>query len=254
MSVEPPVHTRALIIGSGFSGLGHGHRTAATRRRLRDPGEGRRHRRHLARQHLSRLRLRHPVAHVLVLVRTEGRLDPHVVVPAGDPGLPARGSPTSTGCVATSTSARTSTAPTGTTTRCAGTCSPRTASEYVAQFLISGAGGLHIPLIPEIRGSRRLPRGGRGCFHSAQWDHDVDIAGKRVAVIGTGASAIQIVPEIVEDVGVTAALPAHPGLGDAAAEQPDPARACAGSSPTCPAPGRRCAPPSTGCTNRSGSR
>ncbi len=35
-------------------------------------------------------------------------------------------------------------------------------------------------------------------FHSAQWDHSVDLTGKRVAVIGTGASAIQIVPEIVK--------------------------------------------------------
>jgi cation diffusion facilitator CzcD-associated flavoprotein CzcO len=69
--------------------------------------------------------------------------------------------------------------------------------EYVAQFLVSGAGGLHIPLIPDIEGIDEF----RGAtFHSAQWDHGVDITGKRVAVIGTGASAIQIVPEIVDDV------------------------------------------------------
>ena len=37
-------------------------------------------------------------------------------------------------------------------------------------------------------------------FHSAQWDHSVDLTGKRVAIIGTGASAIQIVPEIVGQV------------------------------------------------------
>ncbi|MBJ7336207.1 NAD(P)/FAD-dependent oxidoreductase [Mycolicibacterium sp.] len=70
-------------------------------------------------------------------------------------------------------------------------------SEYVAQFLISGAGALHIPLIPDIDG--RDDFGGTS-FHSAQWDHSVDITGKRVAVIGTGASAIQLVPEIVKDV------------------------------------------------------
>ena len=35
-------------------------------------------------------------------------------------------------------------------------------------------------------------------FHTAQWDHSVDLTGKRVAVIGTGASAIQMVPEIVK--------------------------------------------------------
>jgi cation diffusion facilitator CzcD-associated flavoprotein CzcO len=69
--------------------------------------------------------------------------------------------------------------------------------EFVAQFLISGAGALHIPLIPDIEGKDEF----RGvAFHSAQWDHSVDLTGKRVAVIGTGASAIQIVPEIVNDV------------------------------------------------------
>lgn len=69
--------------------------------------------------------------------------------------------------------------------------------EYVAQFLVSGAGGLHIPLIPEVPG---IDEFAGAAFHSAQWDHNVDISGKRVAVIGTGASAIQIVPAIVDDV------------------------------------------------------
>ena len=69
--------------------------------------------------------------------------------------------------------------------------------EYVAQFLVSGAGALHIPLIPEIEGADEFSG---AAFHSAQWDHSVDITGKRVAVIGTGASAIQLVPEIVKDV------------------------------------------------------
>jgi len=69
--------------------------------------------------------------------------------------------------------------------------------EYVAQFLISGAGALHIPSLPEIEGRDEF----RGpAFHSAQWDHTVDLTGKKVAVIGTGASAIQIVPEIVGQV------------------------------------------------------
>jgi cation diffusion facilitator CzcD-associated flavoprotein CzcO len=70
--------------------------------------------------------------------------------------------------------------------------------EYVAQFLISGAGGLHIPLIPDIEGIDTFTG---AAFHSAQWDHSVDLTGKRVAVIGTGASAIQIVPSIVKEVG-----------------------------------------------------
>ncbi|ODQ85669.1 flavin-containing monooxygenase [Mycolicibacterium holsaticum] len=70
--------------------------------------------------------------------------------------------------------------------------------EFVAQFVVSGAGGLHIPLIPDFEG---LDEYQGAAFHSAQWDHSVDLTGKRVAVIGTGASAIQIVPEIVNDVG-----------------------------------------------------
>ncbi|MCW2688955.1 MAG: putative monooxygenase [Mycobacterium sp.] len=69
--------------------------------------------------------------------------------------------------------------------------------EYIAQFLISGAGALHIPLRPDIDGADEFAG---AAFHSAQWDHSVDLTGKRVAVIGTGASAIQIVPEIVGQV------------------------------------------------------
>ncbi|OBF22644.1 4-hydroxyacetophenone monooxygenase [Mycobacterium kubicae] len=69
--------------------------------------------------------------------------------------------------------------------------------EYVAQFLVSGAGALHIPAFPEIEGRDEFAG---AAFHSAEWDHSVDLTGKRVAIIGTGASAIQIVPEIVGEV------------------------------------------------------
>jgi cation diffusion facilitator CzcD-associated flavoprotein CzcO len=69
--------------------------------------------------------------------------------------------------------------------------------EYVAQFLVSGAGALHIPSFPAIEGRDEFAG---AAFHSAQWDHGVDLTDKRVAIIGTGASAIQIVPEIVTDV------------------------------------------------------
>jgi cation diffusion facilitator CzcD-associated flavoprotein CzcO len=59
--------------------------------------------------------------------------------------------------------------------------------------LIVGAGGLSEPKLPDIEG---IDDFGGHTFHSARWDHDVDLAGKRIAVIGTGASAIQIVPEL----------------------------------------------------------
>jgi len=69
---------------------------------------------------------------------------------------------------------------------------------YDARVVVSGIGGLHIPNVPDLPGAESFagPR-----FHSAQWDHDVDLAGKRVAVIGTGASAIQFIPQIAPIVG-----------------------------------------------------
>jgi cation diffusion facilitator CzcD-associated flavoprotein CzcO len=62
-----------------------------------------------------------------------------------------------------------------------------------ARILIAGAGPLFEPKYPELPG---LDDFQGALFHSARWDHDYELAGKRVAVIGTGASAIQFVPEI----------------------------------------------------------
>ena len=64
---------------------------------------------------------------------------------------------------------------------------------YAARTVLSGAGGLSEPKLPEIEGIETFQG---DVFHSAQWDHSVDLTGKRVAVIGTGASAIQLVPEL----------------------------------------------------------
>ncbi|MDR7301182.1 flavin-containing monooxygenase [Haloactinomyces albus] len=70
-------------------------------------------------------------------------------------------------------------------------------TEYVGRALVSGVGALHIPHYPELPGLERF----RGeTFHSADWNHDYDLRGKRVAVVGTGASAIQFVPEIAKKV------------------------------------------------------
>ncbi|WP_310963185.1 flavin-containing monooxygenase [Nocardioides terrisoli] len=64
-----------------------------------------------------------------------------------------------------------------------------------AEVLVLAAGALSEPKLPDIEGIE----GFQGAvFHSAQWDHDYDLSGKRVAVIGTGASAIQIVPELAK--------------------------------------------------------
>ena len=64
--------------------------------------------------------------------------------------------------------------------------------------VISAVGQLNRPLVPDIAG---LDDFAGPCFHSGAWDHDVDLSGKRVAVIGTGASAVQFVPEIAERCG-----------------------------------------------------
>ncbi|MFR9755469.1 flavin-containing monooxygenase [Streptomyces sp. TR06-5] len=66
-----------------------------------------------------------------------------------------------------------------------------------ADFVVSATGPLSDPKIPDIPG---LDTFEGKVFHSAQWDHDYDLRGKRVAVVGTGASAIQIVPAIQPDV------------------------------------------------------
>jgi len=67
-----------------------------------------------------------------------------------------------------------------------------------ARVLIAAGGPLSEPAIPAIPGLRDFPG---TVFHSATWDHDHDLAGERVAVIGTGASAIQFVPRIQPRVG-----------------------------------------------------
>ncbi|MFD9972436.1 flavin-containing monooxygenase [Streptomyces sp. NPDC059017] len=64
---------------------------------------------------------------------------------------------------------------------------------FTADVVVSATGPLSDPKTPEIPGLDGFP--GK-VFHSARWDHDYDLRGKRVAVIGTGASAIQIVPSI----------------------------------------------------------
>ena len=66
-------------------------------------------------------------------------------------------------------------------------------ASFSARALVSACGQLNRPLYPKVTG---LERFAGASFHSARWRHDIDLTGKRVAVIGTGASAIQFVPQI----------------------------------------------------------
>ena len=67
-----------------------------------------------------------------------------------------------------------------------------------ARVLVSGMGALHVPHYPELPG---LERFSGPAFHSSAWDYGVNLDGKNVAVVGTGASAIQFVPQIAPRVG-----------------------------------------------------
>ncbi|NOD75870.1 MULTISPECIES: NAD(P)/FAD-dependent oxidoreductase [unclassified Ruegeria] len=66
---------------------------------------------------------------------------------------------------------------------------------WSARFLVSAIGALHHPSIPNLPGAESFPG---PSFHSAQWDHQVDLTDKEVAVVGTGASAVQFVPEVAK--------------------------------------------------------
>ncbi|HEY6409039.1 MAG TPA: NAD(P)/FAD-dependent oxidoreductase, partial [Ktedonobacteraceae bacterium] len=73
-----------------------------------------------------------------------------------------------------------------------------TQGQLTADIFILGNGPLSEPSLPSIPGIEHFEG---VLFHSARWNHDYDLAGKRVAVIGTGASAVQFVPQILPQVG-----------------------------------------------------
>ena len=73
----------------------------------------------------------------------------------------------------------------------------KSGEEFVSRFLVAGIGALHLPQIPELPGIEKFQG---ESFHSAQWNHGYDLEGKKVAVVGTGASAVQFVPRIAPKV------------------------------------------------------
>jgi len=77
-----------------------------------------------------------------------------------------------------------------------------------ARFLVLGAGALADPRLPAIPGLADFQG---EVFHSARWNHDYDLTGKRVAVVGTGSSAIQFVPEIAPKVARLVVFQRTPG-------------------------------------------
>lgn len=71
-----------------------------------------------------------------------------------------------------------------------------TAGALRCRILVFAPGGLHEPIVPDVPGVEDFTG---THFHTAAWDHDTSLAGKRVAVIGTGASAVQLVPHVIDE-------------------------------------------------------
>jgi cation diffusion facilitator CzcD-associated flavoprotein CzcO len=65
----------------------------------------------------------------------------------------------------------------------------------VTRFVIGAVGGLEVPNLPDIPG---IDAFAGKTVHTASWDHDFDYTGKRIAVIGTGATALQLIPELAD--------------------------------------------------------
>src|SRR4051794_38001400 len=82
------------------------------------------------------------------------------------------------------------------------------AGEFAADVLIAACGQLTQPSVPDLPG---LGDFAGPAFHTAQWRHDVPLAGKRVAVIGTGCSAIQVIPAIAGGVAALDVYQRSPG-------------------------------------------
>ena len=79
---------------------------------------------------------------------------------------------------------------------------------HEADVLITACGQLSTPFVPALRGLESFEG---PAFHTAEWRHDVDLAGRRVAVIGTGCSAIQVVPAIQPEVAQVDVYQRSPG-------------------------------------------
>ena len=207
-------HVHVAIAGSGFGGLGLAIRMLqAGMRRLPRLRARRRRRRRLARQHLSRLRLRRAVAPLLLLVRAQPRLEPRLLARRRDPRLPPR-------CAE-----RFGVLPHirfghEIARRRLGRRAPASGSletsrgRFTADVFVGAVGALSEPsTAPACPASTASPAG--SSTPRAGTTATLSTA-RRVAVIGTGASAIQFVPQIQPRVGAAAPLPAHAAVDRAA--------------------------------------
>ena len=109
-------------------------------------------------------------------------------------------------------------------------------TEVRARFLVAATGVLSVPYLPDVPGRDDF----RGVqHHTGRWPAEpVDVAGKRVAVVGTSSSGVQVVPAIVDEV---ASLDRLPALGQLVHAAQQPARSPPRSRPSCGPASRSCA-------------
>ena len=148
----------SLIIGAGHVGAARRAPAAAGRRALRHPREERRRRRHVVREHVSRVPRRQPEPQLQLLVRAAPRL----AVPLLDPGRAARllrsAAPTRSGCASTSASRPRSSRPTGPTTTSCWTCASATADGREETMTRRRRGQRGRPAQPAVVPRHRRPR------------------------------------------------------------------------------------------------
>ena len=191
---------------------GSARRSGCTRRASTDfvhPGARHRGRRHLAGQHLPGLRLRRALAPVLVLVRAEPGLVAQLLPAAGDLASTWKTSPIARAAAEASGFGTEVTGPLGRGPGALAAADQPRRHHRRRPDLRRGP-AVRAVACPTSRGWPSFPG---EVFHSARVEPRLRPEGKRVAVVGTGASAIQIVPEIQPEVKPPGAVPAHPRLG-----------------------------------------
>ena len=237
-AAERPRHVRVGILGAGFGGLGMAIRLKQAgiddfvvwERDAEVGGTW-------WANTLPRLPVRHPLAPLLVLVRPQPGLEPHLSAAARDEALPARLSPSASALREhIRLGLRGARRGVGRGRRRLAGRRPRR-GRSPSDLLIAAPGFLSEPV--DARACPASTTSRATTFHTARWNHDHDLTGRRVAVIGTGASAIQAVPADPADRRAPRRLPAHTAVGHA---PPRPADHRHRARALPPLPGRRSAP------------
>ena len=131
-------------------------------------------------------------------------------------------SPTSSTSAGTCSSTAPSSRPSSTTTPRCGACTLADGRELTCRFLIPAVGLLSAPTLPRYEGLDEFE--GRS-FHTYDWPEEpIDFTGKRVAVIGTGATGVQVIGAIADQVGELTVFQRRPELVRTAAQRRDHAR------------------------------